>query len=258
MGNIMKKEINVPEGKEMLVFTPSYELILLKQGRHNVNVISVQTPYESQGIFIVKTIIREQFEIVNKFAGARLGKNGLGKALSKLIHNLTQSKHEIRKVYQNNSNKENLESYSEEDYKPIYSLRDGILSCKAISDLEKDPVKTDYVVLEDDNQILTIIEFLYKSLVTDKTAFKRSDDGEYNQELVSYNALVLFNIRSILDLLVPLLVLETENSKMTSYYESYQKQMEEVNAAINEYIEENYYVEEQQESFLEKLKNKIM
>ena len=254
----MKTEINVPEGKEILAFTPSHELILLKQGRHNVKVTSVQTPYESQGIFIIKTIIQEQFEIVNKFAESSLGKHGLMKALSKLINNLTQSKHEIRKVYQNNLNKENLESYSEEDYKPIYSLRDGILPRKAIPDLEKDPVKTDYIELKDDKQILTLIEFLYKSLVTDKTAFKKSENGEYNQEIVSYNALVLFNIQSILDILVPLLVLETKNSKMTSYYESYQKQMAEVNEAINEYVEENYYVEEKQEGFLEKLKNKIM
>lgn len=254
----MKTEINVPEGKEILAFTPSYELILLKQGRHNVNVISIQTPHDSQGIFIIRTIIQEQFNIANKFANSRLGKRGLNKTLSKLIHNLTQDKYEIRKVYQNNLNKENLETYGEEDYKPIYSLRDGILPLKAISDLEKDPVKTDYVLLEEGKQILTLIEFLYKKFVQDKTAFKKSENGEYNQDIVSYNALVLFNIQSISDLLVPLLVLETENSKMTSYYESYQRKVEEVNEAIQEYIEENYYVEEKQEGFFEKLKNKII
>lgn len=254
----MKVQVNVPEGKELLAFTQSYELILLKQGTHNLNVLTVQTPHESHAVFIVKTVIQEQTNIASQVANRRLGERSLQKTLSKFITNLTKEKHEIKKIYQNKLNKENLESYSDEGYKPIYTLRDGILPCKAIEDLEKDDIKTEYIQLEEGKEILNIINFLYKAFVKDKIAFKESETGEYDQNLVSYNAMILFNVQAISDLLVPLLVLETNNCKMTSYYESCQEKLEEVNKAIFEYIDHNYYMAEKRESFLDKMKNKFM
>lgn len=251
----MKTEVNVPEGKEILVFTPSYELILLKQGRHKVKYLSIQTPHESQSIFIIRTLAQEQFKIANEYQGATLGKRKANKKLAKLIHNLTQEKSEIKKVYQNDLNKENLESSSGAGYQPIYSLRDGVLSFMMIPKLEEDPMEPDYVVLHEGKQILTLIEFWYKAFVTDKTAFKEYEDSEYHEAAEIYNALVLFNTQVIIDIIVPLLVFETKNSKLTSYYEEYEKQIQEVNKALGDYIEKYYCNPDKNQNVLKRFKN---